>query len=569
MLKGSTDYLRLAAALLALLLPSCAGQVAPPGGPPDTVPPRIIRTIPDTNAVGVWPERIVIEFSEYVDRRSVEESIFLSPDLGALEFDWSGRELEIAFTERLRDSVTYVLNVGTDVVDIRAGNRMASGFSLAFSTGPKIDNAAIAGRVFDASPEGVLVFAYRLDGRNPDTLDPALVRPDYITQTGREGAFLLSHLADGLYRLIAVRDQYKNLLYEKQVDAYGVARRDYSANASDQETGSIWIRLAREDTTRPFLSSVSPAGGRQILLRFSEPLDSLSLLGTVVEVRDTLSEQPVPVQALYPLGPGWLELGALLEMMPVEGRAYRVTVGGAKDTAGNLLDDQHAQLLFEATGERDTIRPRVDFDALSDSVRAVDAGAGFLMKFSEPVDTLAVLSALSLSDTSGTRIELDHRWQSLTRLLLLPTRPLRGASWYLLSTVLDGVLDVDGNRWADTTLVLHFMTLDPRETGEITGRIVDRMGEGLGGALYIEAVPLSRAGALSSMVLRTPGMFALREVREGRYRLEAFEDADSSGSYSYGLPFPFVPSERFSVHADTLRVRARWTFENADLMLGP
>jgi len=554
---------------LALLLVSCAGQVAPPGGPPDTVPPRIIRTVPDTNAVGVWPERIVIEFSEYVDRRSVEESIFLSPDLGTLEFDWSGRELEIAFAERLQDSVTYVLNVGTDVVDIRAGNRMASGFSLAFSTGPQIDNAAITGRVFDASPEGVLVFAYRLDGRNPDTLDPALVRPDYITQTGREGVFRLSHLADGLYRLIAVRDQYKNLLYEKQVDAYGVARGDCAARASDQDPGVIWIRLAREDTTRPFLSSVTPAGGRRILLRFSEPLDSLSLPGTFVEVRDTLSGLLVPVRALYPVGSEWLELGALLEMMPVEGRAYSVAVGGAKDTAGNFLDQQHARLLFVATGEPDTIRPRVDVEALTDSVRAVDPAGSFLMRFSEPVDTLAALSALSLSDTSRARIELVHRWQSLTRLLLQPTRPLREATWYVLSVPLDGVVDMEQNSWADTTLVLNFMTLDLRETGEITGRITDRTGEGLRGILYVQAVPLNRAGALSSMVLRTPGMFTLGKVREGRYRLEVFEDADSSGSYSYGLPFPFVPSERFSVHADTLRVRARWTYENADLMLGP
>jgi hypothetical protein len=565
MLKGSfTPWPMLA----ALLLSSCAGQVAPPGGPPDTVPPRIIRTEPDSNAVDVRPDRVVLEFSEYVERRSVEESVFFSPDLGVLEFDWSGRELEITFAQPLRDSLTYVLNVGTDVVDVRAGNRMASGFSLAFSTGSRIDDAAIAGRVYDASPEGVFVFAYRLEGRNPDTLNPATVRPDYITQTGRQGRFLLSHLAEGRYRLIAVRDQYKDLLYQKQVDAYGVGRQDYDLSESEKPSEEIWFRLAREDTTHPFLSSASPGGGRQLLLRFSEPLDSLSLLRSDVEVQDTLSGQAQPVQSVYPTNPGWSDIGVLLGTAPGQGQAYRVSVTGARDTAGNLVDPHHASVVVLGTGEPDTVLPRVDVSAIPDSVRGIARDAGLLLRFSEPVDSQAVLSALSLSDTSLAKVAFNHRWLYSTRLLIVPRAPLHDASWYALGLPLDAVIDAENNVRTDTTLVVHFKTLDPRETGEITGRVLDSSGEGLRGPLHIEAVPLNRTGPVSSVLLGRPGSFTLREVREGRYRLDAFEDADSSGAYSYGLPFPFLPSERFGVYRDTLRVRARWTFENAEVELG-
>ena len=64
--------------VLGLLTLRCAGQIPPGGGSTDTVPPAVIRTIPDTNAVRVKPDRIELEFSEYVDRQSVEESIFIA-----------------------------------------------------------------------------------------------------------------------------------------------------------------------------------------------------------------------------------------------------------------------------------------------------------------------------------------------------------------------------------------------------------------------------------------------------------------------------------------------------------
>ena len=59
--------------VLAFFLFSCAGQVPPLGGPPDTVPPAVLRTVPDSNAVRVETDRVELEFSEYVDRLSVED----------------------------------------------------------------------------------------------------------------------------------------------------------------------------------------------------------------------------------------------------------------------------------------------------------------------------------------------------------------------------------------------------------------------------------------------------------------------------------------------------------------
>src|SRR5213593_152157 len=95
------------AVLAAMLIVSCAGQVLPSGGPPDTTPPTIIRTMPDSNAVHVEQNRVELEFSKYVDRSTVEQSIFISPYVGKLEFDWSGTEVTVNFSQPLKKNTTY------------------------------------------------------------------------------------------------------------------------------------------------------------------------------------------------------------------------------------------------------------------------------------------------------------------------------------------------------------------------------------------------------------------------------------------------------------------------------
>src|SRR5512135_2599993 len=95
-------------AVAAMVLGSCAGQRPPQGGPPDTTPPEIVRSVPAPGATNVHPAQIHLEFSEYVDRRSVEQSVFVSPPLGQLEYSWSGTEVDISIPDTLREQTTYI-----------------------------------------------------------------------------------------------------------------------------------------------------------------------------------------------------------------------------------------------------------------------------------------------------------------------------------------------------------------------------------------------------------------------------------------------------------------------------
>lgn len=565
-MSSKKNLLHIFVFIAAILTGGCAGQVSPSGGPADTTPPTIIRTVPDTNAVRVRDNSIELEFSEYVDRRSVEESIFISPYVGELEFDWSGTAVTVQFSQKLKKNTTYVVNIGTDVVDIRARNRMAIGYTLAFSTGDSIDHGFIGGRVFDEKPEGVMIFAYVLANYGLDTLDPSKVKPDYIMQTGKNGLFNLSNIAYGRYRVIAVRDQYKNLLYDKQVDQYGVTVGDTAVTFARPRVTDLWFRLSQEDTTKPFLTNAKPANNRHLMMRFSEPLDSISFGKAVFWVVDTLTLKPIPLvlSSLSSSAPSLVDLitGATLD----SGVAYRCTARGIFDRAGNPVDTANSSLVFEGTANPDTIHPGAFVEGIADSARGIPQGQVFGIDFSEPVQHAPLESAVVLEDSAKSRVASTLRWLNASDLQLASTAPLKSMAWYRIVVAMDSVRDYVGNTWKDSTLAVRFQTLDLRTTGTVEGVVVDDEMERGRGPIHVTASSVDLTPPQEKTVrLSEPGSFTFDQLSEGKYTLRGFRDADSSGIYSFGRPFPFVPSERFAVLSDTIKVRARWGVEGVVL----
>ncbi|MBI5471178.1 MAG: Ig-like domain-containing protein [Ignavibacteriae bacterium] len=553
--------------LLALLLLSCAGQMGPEGGPVDSIPPTIIHTEPDTNQVHVNTDQIVLEFSEYVDRRSAEESIFISPPLGELEFDWSGPELTILFADSLRANKTYVVNVGTDVTDLRARNRMAHGFSLAFATGDSIDQGMLKGKVFDAKPEGVLIFGYSLNGISSDTLDPGKLKPDYITQTGKDGNWTLSNLAWGRYRLFAVRDEYRNLLYDKQIDQFGVTTGDFRIDSVRVGVNDIWFRLSQEDTAKPFVTRVQPLDQKRIQVSFSEPVDTVSFRRADISIQDTATGASIDI-VLRSLDKPDSSVATLLTVSRLDSAAgYRLIIRGLTDTVGNAIDTSHAGVTFGGTNMIDTLKPSFAVPGIRDSIRNVALDQRFILQFSEPVQPLPMNSAVEIRDSNRTLIASALSWQSAANLRVTTREPLVPNMRFEMRIVLDSLSDFSGNGYNDSVTVLRFWSLDLRTTGTIDGFVMDPDTTDDRGEIVLTATQLyASPPKTQSQRLKGPGDFHFEHLPEGRYLLDSFRDRDSSRTYSFGKPYPFVTSERFVFFPDTLKVRARWGVEGVNVI---
>jgi len=553
-------------ALPLAFLVQCAGQVHPPGGPVDTIPPSVVRSVPDSGSVRISENRIELEFSEYVDRQSVEEALFISPPVGKVEFDWSGTEVEITFADTLKANTTYVVTVGTDVTDTRASNRMASGHTLAFSTGDSLDSGRLTGRVYDPKPAGITIFAYRLDEIASDTLDPARVKPDYVMQTGSAGSFTLSNLRWGAYRLFSIRDEYKNFLYDRQLDEFGVCTGDPTISSDNPAVSGLNFRMTKEDTTAPFLSGAQAANRSQVRFRFSEPMDTSGFDTNHFVVSDTLTGARLPVNVVFQSVSEPSAGGLILEQVLDSLAVYRLTVSQVTDTAGWSLDPENSSVLFSGVSRADTIPPALSFLSFADTILGYPVHRALEIGLSEPVDRVRMARAMAFQEEGDdASLPLVMNWLTPVRVSIRTVDSLLLARRYRLTIVLDSVVDGSGNRLSDSVRSVLFSTLNPDRGGELEG-VVSDLSSRAGGDLAVGARRVSD-GRLTTLLLPEPGPFHFRFLPEGTYTVEVFRDEDRSGSYSYGLPYPYHSSERFVVGADTVRVRARWSVEGVSLIL--
>ncbi len=555
----------------ALLLMSCAGQRAPEGGPVDAEPPLVISTDPPNYTIRFHGNSLTLEFSEYVDHRSVEGAIFISPSLGPLEFDWSGREVEIRFSEKLRRSTTYVVTVGTDAADIRARNKMAYSYTLAFSTGEDIDHGAISGRVFprkdNDSPMGVMIFAYKLNDVRPDTLDPRSARSDYVTQTGKNGEFFLQHLSFGTYRLLAVRDEYKNLLYDPETDEFGVPSGDIALTLEDTLRSDVWMRLAKEDTTALRLLKITPVNHRHIIAEFSSQIDTSNVQADWFHIADTLSQFPLSVKSVYPVYPKLTTVTVVTDTQSFQTN-YRLLVDSLRSAGGLMMSPIANALTFSASDVKDTLGPSILSSSVPDTSKEVDLEPVVLIQFSDAVQRGSVEKALVLIDSSRKHIPVSLRWLSDASLEVKPDGKLLSNAWHVLQIRMRNVLDLSGRHGRDSLRVFRFRTIDDEAFSSIEGLVDDTNRVDTAGDIFVTARNVSGKVPKEYLLkLGQSGSFAVRDILEGKYLLSAYRDRNSNGAYDPGRPFPYRPSERFTQFSDTLRLRARWPLEGVELKL--
>ena len=254
----------------AFFISQCANQLPPQGGEIDRIPPTIIEVYPEDGTTYFNDDYFELGFSEYVEKRSVKEAIFISPAIdGDLELDWSGKYVRVYFPDELKQNVTYVITIGTDVLDYNNKNRMAEALSFTFSTGPEIDRRAITGKIFDDKPQGIMLFGYFLKGAEPNPLEK---KPDYISQTSSDGNYKLAGLAAGSYRIFAVQDEFRDLLYQPDQDEIGIPYRDVELAETDTLFTGLDFILTKIDTVKPRLLGASMTDRNHILVNFSEEL---------------------------------------------------------------------------------------------------------------------------------------------------------------------------------------------------------------------------------------------------------------------------------------------------------
>jgi hypothetical protein len=552
MVKKSKEQLTNTALIcFGLFLSGCANQLPPGGGDIDRIPPEIAEVYPPDETINFNDKYFELGFSEFVDKRSVKDAIFISPAFdGEPELDWSGRYVRIYFPSKLRDSTTYIVTIGTDVVDHNNKNRMAESFTFAFSTGDKIDRKMITGRVYDEKPEGVMLFAYKVTGNE---INPSDTKPDYISQTGLNGQYRLAGLAAGSYRVFAIQDEFRDLLYQLEQDKYGAPYKDVYLSEEDTLFAELNFFLTPGDTSAPVLQSAVMTDQNHILLNFSEPIDSTIIRSNNFWIMDSTSNQKFNPLYAYKgnTKPHELVLSTNREIK-AENKMY-VFVDSLKDKRGNLNKNNFAALTVSDLP--DTIKLDISKTIpVNNSDRVDFLNPKIFFQFNDGIDSLELKKNISFSDTGGTNISYHVNFLDDASFIIEPAARLYPLNHYVIQINLSNLQDAAGNK-IDSVYKFKFKTISGLDFTGVSGTLLD-FDEEKNPLIVLESIAEKRQ---FKQKISSKGKFNFERMDAGKYLLWTFYDKDSSGVFDYGWVNPYKPSSQFSVYPDTLDLRPRWS----------
>jgi hypothetical protein len=285
----------LAAACSTLSCLSCARIEPPPGGPPDTSPPQLLSTRPDSFAqVPNFKGDVEFHFDEVVSEGGspnqgtgsgdLEKLIILSPTTRVPHVSWRRDRIAVRPAEGWRPNLVYRVELLPGVTDLRR-NQSKRGAVLTFTTGAPLPATTIDGTVVDWTTSRPV----------PTALVEALHLGDslpYRGQADSTGHFALGPLPAGDYLVRGVIDQNRNNLVDPR-EAFDTVRLAKGKTAA----GELWAFV--HDTTPPRIQEVTATDSTGATVTLSQPLDPRQRLRPeAVTVRALPDSTPVRVTAL-------------------------------------------------------------------------------------------------------------------------------------------------------------------------------------------------------------------------------------------------------------------------------
>lgn len=212
----------IAIAIICLLIfGRCAQQVAPTGGKKDSIPPTLLESNPANKTLNFKGKKIELFFDEYVVVDNINQKLIITPEAdNPYSYKQNGMSVSLSFKNQFVDSTTYTLSFGDAIRDFAEKNP-AKNLKLVFSTGSTLDSGRVYGKLRDVKTNkpifDALVGLYNVS----DTLNVAKQKPYYFSRTDSSGVFSIENIQTRNYKLIAIDDKNRNMLYNAKDERIG------------------------------------------------------------------------------------------------------------------------------------------------------------------------------------------------------------------------------------------------------------------------------------------------------------------------------------------------------------
>lgn len=528
-----------------LLVVKCANQQPPPGGPKDLEPPKILNAYPENGTLNFSDDNFEITFSEYVEKLSLLEALFISPEINNLEYDWTGTSVEITFDDTLEENTTYTVSVGSNIKDLNNQNPMEEAVNFSFSTGDKIDVGIISGKVYDKDLTGTMIFAYH---RIDTFANPLLEKAKNITQVGENGEYQLLGLKNGEYRVFAIKDEGGNRIYNIGDDSYGVSSSFLNLSDSLKTISGIDFKLTRDDTIPPFISNVTMTDQHHILVEYSEPLDSSKLTSTNFYIYDSTSQKRVDTKFIYQGNRNKYEYFiSNKDTLNSEGDHYLIAQN-LIDKSGNIMFIESYQ--FVVNEKPDTVAPTIKSISTDYDGNKIDyLNPKITLSFNDGIDIKQLELALLLDNYDW---KINKTNDAVFEIVLLDELDTNQKIEFDINHQV--ISDAAGNS-LDSVQTIKLETLSGREFTGLSGK-VDIPDCENNCVVVINNIDIKNL-SYSTNVTET-NEYKFERILPGQYIIHTFLDYDKSGTYKFGKVVPYQLAEKFFIYADTLNLRARW-----------
>jgi len=518
--------------LLSFGLLQCAKRGTPTGGPKDTDPPVPVKTEPDEFSTNFKDKKFRIYFDEYIRLQNTQDQLIISPPLKYTPLlnpqGGAGKYVEVTIKDTLMDNTTYTFNFGQSIVDNNESNP-APFLSYVFSTGEYLDSLTLSGLVTDAfnrtADEFISVMLYTIDSAFTDSIiykQP----PTYITNTlDSMTTFSLKNLKAGSYRLIAIKDEGKNNLFDQDEDKIGFVLDTITLPTDSTYTLRLFREVRDFDVIQPSLAS-----GNRIQFGF---------LGEDVQL------------AITPLSTLPDTLRYLIKKIP------------EKDTINFwFTPPMPDSLVFEVRSDAKefidtfTVKTRnLGPDSLQlnpSHGRSINLQDTFSIGASTPL-TKADTSRIQIIDQDSALISFEAHLDSLKNALEFEFQKEANSS-YTIRLLPETLADFFGS--TNDTLFYTIATRSLADFGNLTLNLTGQLDSPIILQLTNDRGDLIREAFHDSL-----GRVEFNTLDPSIYRVRAIFDANGNGKWDTGNYLLKTQPERVIYYPQTIDVRANWELE--------
>jgi hypothetical protein len=484
----------------------CAQQVAPTGGKKDTLAPILMQSMPLNKTLNFKGNKVELLFDEYVVIDNINSKLIITPAIeNPYTFKQNGMSVVLNFKKEFADNTTYTLNFGDAIKDFAEKNP-AKNLKLVFSTGNSLDSGRVQGYVKNILSRkpllDVLVGLYEIG----DTLPITQQKPIYFSRTDSSGYFSIENTNIKDYKLIAVEDKNRNMLYNTKEESIGFVTNSVNTG---KDTTQFDINM--------FVSDITP-------LKVQRTLPKVNSYAVVLNRNIEDLEVRFPNNDSLPyLIEGGSQVKFYKTESPSDTTYAQIT---AIDSLGKKIELPLTKIAFQVPRGKDRVKDPFSLSAIPETNKPISKVVDYRITFNKPILKLEDSQVILITDslTHQPLSEMNYSWNKYKNVLTIPFSTIAQDTlkWELPK---GSVISVEGDTLAQVVLKHPIMKGD--DYGSLQGIIMDQDSS----QHYIVELVTEQLKVLQS-AYSSP--YTFKNIPQGKYYLRLIIDENANKRWDTG-----------------------------------